>query len=75
MLYAPLLLLTIPVTPNGIVSPTMPASYMTHASVLALVVSHLSSPLVYPYCLPLPSLCTLGQQVNAYCLNSILIVS
>ena len=36
---APPYLITAPVTLNGVVSPTMPVSYMTHASVLAPVVS------------------------------------
>ena len=58
--------MTVLVTLSGIVSPTTPVSYMTHASVPARVVSLQSSPLVRLYCLPLPSPCALGQQVNAY---------
>ncbi len=66
-------LIIVLVTRSGVVSPTMPVSYITHASVLVPVVSPLSSPLVHHYCLPLPNLCTLGQQVNAYCLPMLLL--
>jgi len=71
-LYAPLHLVTVLVTLNGIVSPTMPVLYMTHASALVLVASYLLSPLVCSYCLPLPSPCALGQRVNTYCLAIVL---
>ncbi len=60
------------VTLNGVVSPTTPALYMTHASVPAPVVSHLSSPLIRHYFLPSPSPCALGQQVNIYHLAIVL---
>ncbi len=39
------MIVTVP--PNGIVSPTMPVSYMTHASALAPVPSCLLSPLIH----------------------------
>ena len=62
------------VTPNGGANPIMPVSYMTPVSAPVLVAFPLSSPLVCLYCFPLPSPCTLGQQVIPYCLPSHLIV-
>ncbi len=59
------------ITQSGVVSPTMPVSSMTHTSVPALVVSPLLSLPIHLYCLPLPSPCTLGQQVNIYYLHLI----
>ncbi len=74
MLYTVYCLVIVLVTWNGIVSPIMPASYMTHASAPVLVVSHLLSPLVCCYCLTaLPSPCALGQQVNTYCSCALLL--
>ncbi len=60
--------MTVSVTPNGVMSLTTPASYMTYASVPAPVFSLLSSPLIRHYCSPLPSPYALGQQVIVYCL-------
>jgi len=72
MLYNPYCLAIVLVTPNGIVNPTTPISYMTHASTPVPVVSCLSSPLIHLYCLSLSSPYTLGQQVNVYCLTIVL---
>ncbi len=66
LLYPLLLFVTVLVTWSGVVNPTMPALSITRASVLALVVSPLLSLPVCPYCVPLPSPCTLGQQVTTY---------
>src|SRR6266851_6711767 len=56
----------VPVTLNGVVSPTTPALSMTCASVPALVVSPQLSLPIHPYHSPSPSPCTLGQQVTTY---------
>jgi len=53
------------VTLSGGVNPTMPVSYMTHASALALVPFPQLSPPIRSYLPILPSPCALGQQVTA----------
>ncbi len=66
ILYPSPHLITVPVTQNGGMSPTMPASSMTHVSALAPVpFPQLSLP-AHSYCSSTPSPCALGQQVTAY---------
>jgi len=64
MPYAVYCLIVVLVTLSGVVNLIMPILYMTHASVLVLIVSCLLNPLICHYCPPSSSPCTLGQQVN-----------